>query len=188
MTDMKHFCFIIIAILLSGMMVGCLDKKAQNTSLNVEGKNSVEPDTTVYGVCGEGTAMHTLQLITDVGDTLEFALLDEYDMQADVQGGLMAGDRMAVVGTFVNGERVASKVINVTTLLGKWVSIDKNFEIEEGGTVKSNVKAETKSWTSWKIFNGHLLLNKDTFDINSLGADSLYLENNDGIFVYKRQQ
>lgn len=188
MTDMKHSCFIIIAILLSGMMVGCLDKKAQNTSLNVEEKNSVEPDTTVYGVCGEGTAMHTLQLITDVGDTLEFALLDEYDMQADVQGGLMVGDRMAVVGTFVNGERVASKVINVTTLLGKWVSIDKNFEIEEGGTVKSNVKAETKSWTSWKIFNGHLLLNKDTFDINSLGADSLYLENNDGIFVYKRQQ
>lgn len=100
----------------------------------------------------------------------------------------MAGDRMAVVGTMMDGERVATKVINVTTLLGKWVSIDKNFEIEEGGTVKSNVKAETKSWTSWKIFNGHLLLNTDTFDINSLGADSLYLENKDGIFVYKRQQ
>lgn len=87
--------------------------------------------------------MHTLQLITDVGDTLEFALLDGYDMPSDVQGGLMAGDRMAVVGTMMDGERVATKVINVTTLLGKWVSIDKNFEIEEGGTVKSNVKAET---------------------------------------------
>lgn len=185
---MKHSCFIIIATLFSCIMLGCMDKKNSNEMLKVEEKTSSEPDTTIYGVCGEGTAMHTLQLITDVGDTLEFALLDKYDMQANVQGGLMSGDRVAVVGADINGERVASKVINVTTLLGKWVSLDKNFEIEEGGTVKSNVKAETKSWTSWKIFNGHLLLNKDTFDIISLGADSLYLENNNGIFVYKRQQ
>lgn len=185
---MKYSGFIIIALFLSGIMVGCMDKKSQNSVQNTEERVDAEPDTTIYGVCGEGTAMHTLQLITDVGDTLEFALLDGYDMPSDVQGGLMAGDRMAVVGTMMDGERVATKVINVTTLLGKWVSIDKNFEIEEGGTVKSNVKAETKSWTSWKIFNGHLLLNTDTFDINSLGADSLYLENKDGIFVYKRQQ
>lgn len=37
-----------------------------------------------------------------------------------------------------------------------------------------------------EILNGQLLLNRDTFDIDQLSADSLYLENHDGIFVYKR--
>lgn len=144
-------------------------------------------DSTVYGVCGEGTAMHTLQLITDLGDTLEYSLIDNNDSSVNVQGGLMVGDRMAVIEKNVSGVKIASSVINITTLLGKWMSIDKNFEIEEGGIVTSNVKAEMNPWTSWKILNGRLLLNKDTFLINSLGADSLFLENNKGIFVYRRQ-
>ena len=72
--------------------------------------------------------------------------------------------------------------------MGHWTSIDRNFEIEEGGTVRSSVKAETNPWTSWKILNGQLLLNRDTFDITSLGADSLYIENRNGIFVFKRQK
>jgi hypothetical protein len=36
--------------------------------------------------------------------------------------------------------------------------------------------------------NGKLLLNKDTFDIDNLGPDSLLLENHQGIFVFKRQK
>lgn len=32
-------------------------------------------DSSVYGIVGEGTAMHTLEVITDVGDTLELCLL-----------------------------------------------------------------------------------------------------------------
>ena len=71
--------------------------------------------------------------------------------------------------------------------MGKWTSIDKNFELIEGGEVKNNVKAETNPWTSWKILNGKLLLNKDTFEIEKLGPDSLYLENSVGIFTFKRQ-
>lgn len=34
--------------------------------------------------------------------------------------------------------------------------------------------------------NGKLILSSDTFDIYSLGADSLYLENTEGIYGYKR--
>ena len=75
----------------------------------------------------------------------------------------------------------------MTSLTGRWTSIDKNFVIEEGGTVVSSIKAETEPWTNWKIFNGKLLLNKDTFDVVTLGADSLAIENRNGIFVYKRQ-
>ena len=99
----------------------------------------------------------------------------------------VCGDRLAVVGKKTADGTIAEKVINMTSLTGRWTSIDKNFVIEEGGTVVSNIKAETKPWTNWKIFNGKLLLNKDTFDVVTLGADSLAIENRNGIFVYKRQ-
>lgn len=108
-------------------------------------------DSTVYGVCGEGTAMHTLELITDAGDTLRYVLGEDEDGRQDVQGGLLVGDRLAVIeGQAVDGDPTARRVINLTTLLGKWTSLDKNFEILEGGVVKSSVKAERNPWTSWK--------------------------------------
>ena len=146
-------------------------------------------DSTIYGVCGDGTAMNTLQLISDAGDSLDFELAESADGSNVVLGGLLAGDRLAVVaGGKADGMRVAQKVINLTTLLGKWTSLDKNFEILEGGVVKSHVEAEKNPWTNWKILNGKLLLGTDTFDIDELGADSLYLENHQGIFVYTRQK
>lgn len=130
--------------------------------------------------------MNYLEMITDGGDSLTF-LIPDADSTTVVMGGLLAGDRLAVIpGAELDGERTAAKVINLTTLQGKWVSLDKNFEILEGGQVKSNVKAETNPWTSWKILNGQLLLNRDTFDIDLLSADSLYLEDRNGIFTYKR--
>lgn len=144
-----------------------------------------ETDSTMYGVCGEGTAMHTIELITDAGDTLFFGMRIEED--ADVQGGLMVGDRLAIMGHDSEHGLVATQVINLTTLLGKWTSLDKNFEILEGGIVQSSVQAESNPWTSWKLLNGRLVLNADTFKVACLGADSLYLENEKGIFVYKRQ-
>lgn len=173
------------------MLAACDAKKKQQ----IEDTDEVVEvnDTTVYGVCGEGTSMHSLEIITDAGDTLVYTLLSqdaetEVETASDVQGGLMAGDKMAVTGHKTADELVADRVINVTSLLGHWTSIDKNFTIEEGGTVRSAVKAETNPWTSWKILNGSLLLNRDTFAIEGLSADSLYLENQNGIFTFKRQK
>jgi hypothetical protein len=173
------------------MLAACDAKKKQQ----IEDTDEVAEvnDTTVYGVCGEGTSMHSLEIITDAGDTLVYTLLSqdaetEVETPSDVQGGLMAGDKMAVTGHKTADELVADRVINVTSLLGHWTSIDKNFTIEEGGTVHSAVKAETNPWTSWKILNGSLLLNRDTFAIEGLSADSLYLENQNGIFTFKRQK
>lgn len=173
------------------MLAACDAKKKQQIE---DTEEVVEVnDTTVYGVCGEGTSMHSLEIITDAGDTLVYTLLSqdaetEVETPSDVQGGLMAGDKMAVTGHKTADELVADRVINVTSLLGHWTSIDKNFTIEEGGTVHSAVKAETNPWTSWKILNGSLLLNRDTFAIDGLSADSLYLENANGIFTFKRQK
>ena len=64
-------------------------------------------DSSVYGIVGEGTAMHTLEVITDVGDTLEFVLADADADVPTVLGGLLAGDRVAVVSHTADGEQVA---------------------------------------------------------------------------------
>lgn len=97
--------------------------------------------------------MHSLQLIADNGDTLDVFVDDEEP--GVVQGGLLAGDRIALIAyKSADGEMVAQRVINLTSLLGKWTSIDKNFEIVEGGDIVNNVKAEVNPWTSWKIVNG----------------------------------
>lgn len=185
---MKKLIFAAVAMA-AMVMVGCQsNQKRQTAGSNdsISSENAVA-DSTVYGVCGENTAMHTLELITDKGDTLSYAMQVEEDAQ--VQGGLLSGDRLAVIGhTNADGENVATLIVNLTTLCGKWTSIDKNFVIEEGGIVKSNVQAETNPWTSWRICNGKLVLNKDTFQIDELGADSLYLENDKGIFTFKRQK
>lgn len=175
----------------SWCLTGCQNKgeKANGAdSTLMEGGDTVA-DSTVYGVCGEGTAMHTVELITDAGDTVTYMIDEDREGRQDVQGGLLVGDRLALIeGGDRGGDRIAKKVINLTTLQGKWTSLDKNFEILEGGLVKSNVSAEAHPWTLWKILNGHLLLNRDTFDIDQLSADSLYLEDRNGIFVYKRSK
>lgn len=189
--DMKKHNKTILAALLA-MMIGwgCTGKKTQQqpTESDTMVVEVSTPDSTVYGVCGEGTSMHALELVTDEGDTLTY-LVDADTEQETVKGGLFAGDRMAVVGyKGAEGDMVATCAVNLTTLMGKWTSIDKNFEIQEGGLVESSIKAETRPWTSWKIHNGQLLLNADTFAIERLGADSLCLENGEGIFVFKRQR
>lgn len=189
--DMKKHDKTLLAALLA-MMIGwgCTGKKTQQqpTESDTMVVEVSTPDSTVYGVCGEGTSMHALELLTDEGDTLTY-LVDADTEQEAVKGGLFAGDRMAVVGyKGAEGDMVATCAVNLTTLMGKWTSIDKNFEIQEGGLVESSIKAETRPWTSWKIHNGQLLLNADTFAIERLGADSLCLENGEGIFVFKRQR
>ncbi len=171
------------------LLGGCKNNKPSGDVIKplADIEENVESDSTIYGTCGEGSAMSSLELITDAGDTLRFFYNESDDGRQPVQGGVLVGDRMAVVaGKTIDGDRYADKVINLTTLQGHWTSLDKNFEILEGGKVQSDVKAESNPWTSWKILNGQLLLNRDTFDINTLGDDSLAIESKDGIYVYKR--
>lgn len=181
---MKKYGLLAFAIILM-LAAACSGNKKTTPTTAVTDTDEEVVDTTVYGKCGDGTAMHTLQLVTDKGDTLVY-MLDDTDSCSVVQGGLFTGDRVAVIGTKdSDGLLQAQKVINLTSLLGKWASIDQVFEIQEGGVVASTVK-EPKPYTEWKILNGHLVLSSDTFDIYSLGPDSLYLESDKGIYGYKR--
>lgn len=185
---MKHIAYSAAIILMVAASYSCKDKKTTQTTSTQDSIQQVETDndSTIYGICGEGTSMHSLQLISDNGDSLQ-VFIDDTTPDI-VQGGLLQGDHIALIASKSEQEGlVAQKVINLTSLIGKWTSLDKNFEIEEGGTIHNNVKAETNPWTSWKILNGRLLLNTDTFDIAKLGPDSLWLENPKGIFTYKRQ-
>ena len=190
-----HFSLIKRALplmLLSCLIASCNGNKQKGSDTDVNA-DTATADSTLYGICGEGTAMHTLQLITLTGDTLNLSLLpdDAEDPDADaatVNGGLMCGDHLAVLATTTADGPVATKVINLTSLMGRWTSISRNFVIEEGGVVTSDVKAETHPYTSWKIYNGQLLLGRDTFNIVTLGPDSLAIENHNGIYLYKRQR
>ncbi|MGN1376340.1 MAG: hypothetical protein ACI4V5_07280 [Prevotella sp.] len=160
--------------------------KNQKPEIEAEQDDCEPVDTTVYGRCGAGTAMHTLELVTDKGDTIVYHIYDE-DSVSVVYGGLFVGDRLAVIQSPSEEDMpCASKIINLTSLMGRWASIDRHFELREGGVVISD-NVEPKPYTEWKILNGQLVLSADTFDIYALGPDSLYIENSRGIYGYKRQ-
>ena len=167
------------------LLSSCNGGKTDNSEPQRDTLNAGIADSTVYGKCGVGTMMNTLELVTDDGKTLTFTIDEEKG--SDVQGGMMSGDRMAVTYYKTVDENIAHKVINLTTLQGRWTSLDKNFTINEDGSIESNIQAESKPYTAWTICNARLILNTDTFDVLSLGADSLELESAKGIFVYKRQ-
>ena len=167
------------------LLSSCNGGKTDNSEPQRDTLNAGIADSTVYGKCGVGTMMNTLELVTDDGKTLTFTIDEEKG--SDVQGGMMSGDRMAVTYYKTADENIAHKVINLTTLQGRWTSLDKNFTINEDGSIESNIQAESKPYTAWTICNARLILNTDTFDVLSLGADSLELESAKGIFVYKRQ-
>ncbi len=174
---------LLFAALLS-LCIACNNR----TSGTSEDEERQDNDTTLYGVCGEGCSMHTLQLITNMQDTIYVFIDDEDSTHLTKQLGSMAiGDRMAVTAYDIGAQALEGvRIINITTLLGRWSSLDRDFDISEDGEVKSNLSSETNPWTSWRILNGQLLLNTDTFDIVRLTADSLELENREGIYGYCR--
>jgi len=176
-----------VVVVLAMAFYGCKKENKVNNmpTLNVGNMEEAEGDSTVYGVCVDA-ASNSIQLLTNNGDTVEY-IFDNPNGENVELGGKFPGDRMAVIGYEGKDENLAQKVINITSLQGRWTSLDKDFEILDGGVVESSVAAESNPYTSWKIFNGKLILSKDTFDIAALGPDSLMLENANGIFAFKRK-
>ena len=165
-------------------------------------------DSTLYGLCGEGSAMNTLQLITDTGDTLNLSLIDAKE-QNHVLGGYNVGDRMAVL---TDKERTkATLVINESTLLGNWVmpnpldgSDETGISIREGGVAES-IEQSVIIYRTWRINNGLLEIvstreggvdeeEVNLYEILSLGNDSLVYKTvgkpreDEETFEYSRQQ
>ena len=69
---MKKLVYVTIALVALFAANSCKNK---NNVPVISAADSVEVedamnDSTIYGVCGEGTSMHSLELISDEGDTL----------------------------------------------------------------------------------------------------------------------
>ena len=149
--------------------------------------NAIPTDQTLYGICGEGTAMNTLQLLRDNGDTLNLSLV-KANAAGQVFGGLEVGDRMAVMADARQKE--ATIVINQNALLGDWVmpnpidgSSEVGIRIKEGGIAES-IDQSSIIYKTWKIFNGRLeILSQregggdeeelNLYELVKLGPDSL---------------
>lgn len=178
----------------------CNDKKNISRTNTADSTSIAVVDTAYYGVGGSGTSMHSLMLVSDVGDTLIFNVIppnesyeDEVDMMmpeekaTSVMGGMPnVGDRISVTAIGDKDNLTATSIVNLTSLQGKWHSIDKEFEICEGGVINQTNQSEQNKWNEWKMTNGNLVLGTDTFAINQLSPDSLLLENKKGIYVYTR--
>lgn len=184
---MKKFIPILILIVFISQLSGCkrnTNKKTTKTSYNdIDTIN--KGDSTIYGNLIEG-GINSIMLVNDRGDTIE-CINNPEDTTEVIKGGKIYGDKFAVIATNEYGELILQKAINLTSLLGNWKSIDKDIEIKEGGEVNSNIKT-SKPWTTWKIYNGKLVFSKDTFNIIQLDAESLSLENDNGIYDFKRNQ
>jgi hypothetical protein len=175
-----------MSLFILAVAISCKDNKPKSVmSQSGEVEDSVSTnDSTIYGTMVDG-GMNSIILLTDNGDTLEY-LVNPDDTLEVVKGGKINGDRFAIIGYKEYGDNFMRSAINLTSLLGNWSSLDRNFEIKEGGTVTSSLQSEKNPWTAWKIWNGKLILSKDTFDVENLGADTLSLENKAGIFVFTR--
>ena len=149
--------------------------------------NAIPRDQTLYGLCGDGTAMNTLQLLRDNGDTLVLSITNALEA-GQVFGGLQVGDRLAVFPNATQSEAVI--VINQNALLGDWVmpnpidgSSEVGIRIKEGGVAES-IDQSSIIYKTWKIYNGKLeILSQregggdmeevNLYEILLLGADSL---------------
>ena len=161
----------------------------------------VNHNRTVFGLCGEGSAMNTLQLLTDSGDTLSLDLSVARESN-NIFGGYECGDKMAVLLT--NDRSAAELVINETTLLGNWVmpnpldgSSIVGISLREGGIAES-IDQSTIVYKTWRIVDGGLEIQSvregggdveetNVYRIVKLDADSLVYMNEEDLFEYSRQ-
>lgn len=184
------------------MMASCGNKAQQVPFEDVDSTEMSRIDPTIYGVCGESTAMHTLQLLTDTGDTLTLDLTPAEENDR-VLGGLQVGDRMAVIPT--EDKKSAAMVINQSSLLGNWVmpnpidgSDEVGISIKEGG-VAEGIEQSIIIYKTWRLVNGQLEIvmtheggsGEDEiyfYDIVKLGPDSLTFKDSEETFEYSRQK
>ena len=186
---MKKTLFLVMVVAGIVMLGSCGGKQqggADDTDSTEVGE-LVPRDYTIYGLCSGGTAMNTLEMITDNGDTLTLSL-EKAQEAGKVFGGLQVADRLAVIAD--KDRKEAQIVINLNTLMGDWVmpdpidgSAEIGIRIKEGGVAES-IDQSTIIYRTWKIFNGDLEIllvregggdeqEENRYEILTLGPDTL---------------
>ncbi len=202
MKMIKRFYSVMMVALAAVMIMGCGGKQTQPVA--DEGDDSepvavVQRDSMIYGICGDGSAMNTLQLISDIGDTLVLDISEANDKDR-CYGGIQSGDRMAVLLT---GNKKVRSVINQSALLGDWVmpnpldgSSEMGIRIKEGGIAES-IDQPSLIYRSWRLYNGKLELvairegggdevETNLYDIVFIGPDTLVFKDSEDSFEYYR--
>ena len=185
----KGMFFVMVAVMVLSGSCGGSKQQVQTEEVadttNIE--NVIPRDRTIYGICTDGTAMNTLEMTTDNGDTLTLSLTTAQEA-GKVLGGLQVADRVAVVAD--DAKTVAKLVINLNTLMGDWVmpdpidgSAEIGIRIKEGGVAES-IDQSVIVYRTWKIFNGELEIElmregggdeeeTNRYEILTLGPDTL---------------
>ena len=186
------------------MFTQCGNKTAQNQAPTEEEDtiSVVENEVMVFGICGEGSAMNTLEVITDTGDTLNLSL-EKAKEEGHVYGGYSVGDRIAVYLQKKDNEPLV--VINETTLMGNWLmpnpidgSSTLGMSIKDGGIAES-INQPTIIFKTWKIVNGQLEITlvregggdeeeTNSYSMEKLDADSLIFYGPEDRFEYGRHK
>ena len=194
----------IVLVAAMAMSIGSCGKKGGGNQQSVNEPDStavvsINRDSTLYGICGDGSAMNTLQLITDVGDTV-YVGIAEANEKGQCFGGFQSGDRMAVM---LKNKTTARQVINQSALLGEWVmpnpidgSSEMGIRIKDGGIAES-IDQPSIIFRSWKLFNGKLeivavregggdVVETNLYDLVALGPDTLIFKDSEETFEYYR--
>jgi hypothetical protein len=170
-----------------------------------------EPDTLAVmdstervGVCGDGTSMNALELVSGK-DTLYISLVEARDSDR-VYGGLEVGDSVYVwlrPDSDSDEEQTAEVVVNLNDLKGSWEGYrndgsDCAFVIGSNHEVKIGY-GEHKEYDSWNIRRGKLVLfttddekkkNPDAvrfFNLQLLYSDSLLLKSGENSWKLGRK-
>ena len=154
---MKKILLWAVAVLIATTFTQCGNKAQQSAEVSVEETESNvtgDENVMVYGICGEASAMNTLQLITDTGDTLNLSIENAKE-ENQVFGGYSVGDKMAVY--MKKDSEQPLMVVNETTLMGNWImpnpidgSSTLGIMIKDGGIAES-INQPTIIYKTWRI-------------------------------------
>lgn len=178
--------FLIITLITIILLTSCGQKGTQQNVADEKQIDYVLRDTAIYGFCAEGTAMNTLQLITDGGDTITVSTA-RANGKGRILGGYAIGDEIALIANADTTQAIM--VINKSMLNGDWVmpnpmdgSNETGVRILRGGVAES-IDQSTIVYKSWRIFNGRLqftLTREDGIDMEEVVLyDIIKLTNNE---------
>lgn len=200
---MKKLVYLALGAIAGMSFTACGNKQQQQTTVTTDTTvvdSSKIKDLTIFGLCGENAAMNSLQLVTDMGDTLNLNI-EEARENNQVMGNYAPGDRLAILVS-PDYKRVKT-VINESVLMGTWMmpnpidgSDEVGISIKDGGIAES-VRQTSNIYRTWKIIDGKLELNlvregggdqEETswYTIDKLDADSLIFHNEEDQFEYGR--
>lgn len=197
---MRKVVLMAVAVVSMLNVIACGEKKSAVPFEEMESLENSLRDSTIYGICSEGSAMNTLQLITDNGDTLTLSTMAAKEA-GHSYGGYSIGDHMAVLTD--QSKTNAIVIVNLTTLLGEWVMpnpMDGTSEmgicIRDGGIAES-INQPAIIYETWRLVNGKLELMSvrdgggdfeevERYQLLYLSSDSLAYCNEEDTYEYSR--